>query len=137
MPQIATQRVYDIPEENAAGKALGDGKDSFIGLTHKQTEHIDTLQPLAEDYADHGYNKPGVPPALQGPNRQSIVASGMTVEEWKFKHKKAVLGPDPEEIGQITTDPPDDSEPEPRPMEVVPEEPRLERTTKDRADATS
>ena len=41
----------------------------------------------------------------------------MTVEEWKIKHPKAVLGPEPEDIGQITTDPPDDSEPEKRALE--------------------
>lgn len=50
----------------------------------------------------------------QGPNKQSIVASGMTVEEWKKKHPNQELGPDPEEIGQETTDEPDESKVVPR-----------------------
>jgi len=57
-------------------------------------------------------NAPKVPTGLQGPNEQSIVASGMTVEEWQRKHPRQVLGPDPEDVGQVTTDPPDGSEPE-------------------------
>jgi hypothetical protein len=122
---FATTRQYDIPEENVKGKSLKEGTDSLIGLRHKQSETMpDTYQPYAEDFADTGGAKPGVKPAMQGPNEQSIVASGMTVEEWKFKHPKAVLGPNPEDIGQITTDPPDGSEPQMRPIEdEVPDEP--------------
>jgi hypothetical protein len=37
----------------------------------------------------------------------------MTVEEWRRKHPKQVLGPNPEDVGQVTTDPPDGSIPEP------------------------
>ena len=115
---FASTRVFDIPEENAKGTPLEQGTDSYIGLRHKQSETMpDTYQPYAEDYADKAKTIPGVKPALQGPNEQSIVASGMTVAEWKFKHPKAVLGPSPEEIGQITTDPPDGSEPKKRPIE--------------------
>lgn len=45
----------------------------------------------------------------QGPNKQSIEAAGISVEEWQAKHPKQELGPDPEEIGQETTDEPDGS----------------------------
>ena len=54
-----------------------------------------------------------MPDAKQGPNEQSIVASGMTVEEWKKKHPGRELGPSPEDVGQMVTDPPDGSEPQP------------------------
>lgn len=52
-----------------------------------------------------------VPINEQGPNEQSIVASGMTVEQWKKLHPGEPLGPEPEEIDQVTTDPPDGSPP--------------------------
>lgn len=52
-----------------------------------------------------------VPVNKQGPNEQSIVASGMTVEQWKKLHPGEELGPDPEDIDQVTTDPPDGSPP--------------------------
>jgi len=118
MPVIPNPRPRDLPTENAAGEPLAGTPDSFVGLKHKQADNVgDVYQPYAEDYAEQAGMKPGIKPALQGPNEQSIVASGMTVEEWKVKHPKAVLGPNPEDIGQVTTDPPDGAEPEKRPME--------------------
>jgi hypothetical protein len=51
-----------------------------------------------------------VAPKDQGPNEQSIVASGMTVEEWEKAHPGQPMGPAPEEVDQVTTDPPDGSE---------------------------
>jgi hypothetical protein len=57
-------------------------------------------------------NPPRVAPKDQGPNEQSIVAAGSTVEEWKKTHPHQPLGPAPEEIDQITTDPPDGSDPD-------------------------
>lgn len=65
------------------------------------------------------YPDPGaepVPVVSQGPNEQSIVASGMTVEEWQLKHPGQPLGPNPEDVGQMTTDPVDGSDPEPDPL---------------------
>jgi len=67
-----------------------------------------------EPYPAPGTKRPDT--LEQGPNEQSIVASGMTVEEWKKKHPRQRLGPNPEEVGQMTTDPPDGSEPQPDPI---------------------
>jgi hypothetical protein len=54
-----------------------------------------------------------VPTNEQGPNEQSIVASGMTVEQWKRLHPGEELGPAPEDIDQVTTDPPEGGPPPP------------------------
>jgi len=113
MPIQSNRRIKKAPE----GTDL-QGKTSVLGAEFKHPENVgDVFQPFAENFASEVRNKPGVHPALQGPNEQAIVAAGMTVEEWKAKHPKAVMGPAPEEIGQVTTDPPDGSYPEPRAQE--------------------
>lgn len=117
MPIIPNKRLYTA-DENAKGDPLTGDTKSFLGTEFSQPENVgDVFKPYGEDYAGKAKSMPGVKPPMQGPNEQSIVASGMTVEEWKIKHPKAVLGPAPEEIGQITTDPPDGSEPAFRAME--------------------
>lgn len=107
MPIQSNRRIKSAPE----GTDL-EGKTSVLGAEFKHPENVgDVFQPYGDTFASDVASRPGVHPALQGPNEQSIVASGMTVEEWKAKHPKAVMGPAPEEIGQVTTDPADGSRP--------------------------
>jgi len=113
MPIQSNRRIKSAPE----GTDL-EGKKSVLGAEFKHPENVgDVFHPYGDDFANKARSQPGVKPPLQGPNEQSIVASGMTVEEWKAKHPKAVMGPAPEEIGQVTTDPVDGSRPEPRAQE--------------------